>query len=236
MLEIVLFVAPFLLAQEAADEAKPSPDAAWRTEFTDPKNLEISWKFDGSKFLVSRTKFYIDSEQTASSGKIMVVEANKATGVMLSAPKADLSKTPVMRWRWRVVRPIALADDAKEPDDQSVVIYFGDGTLLKQRCISYQWDVNNPIGHVGQKKYAAGMLTVNYQTIRNRTTPSGVWVTEERNVVEDYVKVYGKKPNSYFIISVGANSQYTGSNSRAEIDFIEFVPAREQVQKDVLKP
>ena len=76
------------------------------------------------------------------------------------------------------------------------------------------------------RKYAAGMMTVSHKTLRNRTTPPGVWVTEERNVVEDYRKAYGKMPDPYFIISVGANSQYSGSNSRAEIDFIEFIPER----------
>lgn len=68
------------------------------------------------------------------------------------------------------------------------------------------------------------MMTVSHRTVRNGTTPAGEWVVEERNVVEDYRKAYGKMPDSYFIISVGANSQYSGSNSRAEVDFIEFIP------------
>lgn len=210
-----------------SDDAKPSADAAWCTQFDDPAKLESDWRFDGSRFLVPRTRFTVASEPTASDGKIMAVDAGKSTGVMLAAPsKVDLTKTPVMRWRWRVVKPIELKPGEEEPDDQAVVLYFGDGTLLKQRCVGYRWEVNTPVGHSGLRKYAAGMMTVSHKTLRNRTTPPGVWVTEERNVVEDYRKAYGKMPDPYFIISVGANSQYSGSNSRAEIDFIEFIPER----------
>lgn len=221
------------VAAESSDDSKPSPDAAWCMQFDKPNVLENEWRFDGGRFLVPRTRFFVDSEPTASDGKIMAVDADKSTGVMLAAPsKVDLTKTPVMRWRWRVVRPIVLKPGEDEPDDQAVVLYFGDGTLLKQRCVGYRWEVDTPVGHSGLRKYAAGMMTVSHKTVRNRTTPPGVWVTEERNVVEDYRKAYGKMPDPYFIISVGANSQYTGSNSRAEIDFIEFIPEREEKEPE----
>ncbi len=209
-------------------EQTPSADASWRNDFTNPKTLSDEWKFDGSRFLVPRTKFFLASEPSAFSGKIMVVEADKGTGVMLTAPhtKVDLSKTPVMRWRWRVVRPILLKPGETEPDDQAIVLYFGDGTLLKQRCVGYRWEVNTPVGSSGLHKYAAGMMTVNHITMRNHTTPAGEWVMEERNVAKDYREAYGEAPSKEFIVSVGGNSQYSGSNSRAEIDFIEFIPAR----------
>jgi len=216
-------------ADEIAKTDAPSPDASWRNDFSNPQTLNDDWKFDGSRFLVPRTKFSIGSEPTASAGNIMVVEASKATGIMLSAPsKVDLTKTPVMRWRWRVVKPLVFKPGENEPDDQAAAVYFGDGTLLKQRCIAYRWEVNTPLDTGGQRKYAAGMMTVSHKAVRNRTTPAGEWVIEERNVVEDYRKAYGKMPDSYFIISVGANSQYSGSDTRAEIDFIEFIPERKK--------
>ena len=235
---LVLAVAVSSSAGEAeSDKASvPSPDASWCNDFTDSRTLEDEWKFDGRCFLVPRTKFSIDSEPTASKGKIMAVVSNKATGVMLCAPaKVDLNKTPVMRWRWRVVKPVVLKPGESEPDDQVVVVYFGDGTLLKQRCVGYRWEVNTPIDHSGLRKYAAGMMTVSHKTIRNGSTPVGKWVVEERNVVDDYCRAYGRMPNSYFIISVGANSQYSGSDTRAEIDFIEFIPER-KAGKSVRQP
>lgn len=215
----------------------PSPDASWSNDFSNPKTLDDEWKFDGGRFLVPRTKFALAAEPTASNGKIMAVEADKSTGVMLSAPsKVDLTKTPVMRWRWRVTKPITLKPGECEPDDQAVVLYFGDGTLLKQRCVGYRWEVNTPLEHNGLRKYSAGTMTVSHRTVRNNTTPAGEWVVEERNVVEDYRKAFGKMPNDEFIISVGANSQYSGSSSRAEIDFIEFIPERKKTVATITEP
>ena len=209
------------------EQGGPSPNAVWRNDFSDPENLEKEWKFEGSRFLVPRTKFRIVDEPTATDGKVMAVDADRSTGVMLAAPSpVDLARYPVMRWRWRVVRPVKLAPGAEEVDDQAVVVYFGDGTLIRQKSVGYRWECNTAIGSSALLKYAAGMMTVQAFCVRNRTTPVGEWITEERDVVADYRAAYGRDPNSYFIISVGANSQYSGSTTRAEIDFIEFVPRR----------
>lgn len=211
----------------------PSPDACWRNDFSDLENLRKEWKFDGARFMVPRTKFRIAEVAGAVNGRGMVVEADRSSGVMLAAPSpVDLKRYPVMRWRWRVIRPVRLAPEAEEVDDQAVVLYFGDGTLIRQRCVGYRWECNTPIGDSALLKYAAGMMTVKAFCLRNRTTPAGEWITEERDVVADYKAAFGREPNSYFIISVGANSQYSGSDTRAEIDFIEFVPRRPERRGD----
>ena len=209
------------------EEGGPSPDAVWRNDFSDPENLGKEWKFAGSRFMVPRTNFRIAEEASAVNGRVMVVEAKRSTGVMLAAPSpVDLERYPVMRWRWRVIRPVRLAPEAEEVDDQAVVLYFGDGTLIRQKSVGYRWECNTPIGSSALLKYAAGMMTVKAFCVRNRTSPVGEWITEERDVVADFRAAYGRNPNRYFIISVGANSQYSDSDTRAEIDFIEFVPRR----------
>lgn len=46
---------------------------------------------------------------------------------------------------------------------------------------------------------------------------------EERNIAEDFKKAFGFIPKE-FVLSVGANSQNTKSESLAFIDYIEFLP------------
>ena len=108
-----------------------------------------------------------------------------------------------------------------------MVLYFGDGTLLKQRSIGYRWERNTELGKCGILSYVGGMMTVKFFCVRNRETAEGEWVVEERDVIQDYIDAFGKEPNEYFILSFGANSQYSGSQTRAEIDFVEFVPRPE---------
>ena len=43
------------------------------------------------------------------------------------------------------------------------------------------------------------------------------------NVAQDFKRIYGRIPKK-FALSVIGNSQYTHSNTVAEIDFIEFLP------------
>ncbi len=220
-----LSVVPLLLF---GNSDSPSPDAVWRSDFANPKLLEKSWQFEGAKFLVPKTRFFLAEAPESSLGRVMVIEAKKSTGVLMTAPKkVDLKKRPLLRWRWRVVRPVKVQRGKTEPDDQAAVIYFGDGTLLKQRCVGYRWERNTPVGTSGILRYAAGMMTVKFFCIRNRETPENVWVTEERDVVGDYIEAFGSEPDDYFILSVGANTQYSESDTRVEIDFIEFVPRPE---------
>ncbi len=220
-------VAEEAVAPAPSAEHQPRIDHGWINNFNVSDNLETDWKFDGGRFLTPKTRFFLSNEASAVDGKVMVVEANRSSGVLLSAPApVDLEKTPIMRWRWRLVRPVVLTGP-EEPDDQAVVIYFGDGTLLKQRCVGYRWEVKRNRGEGGTRKYAAGMMTVRHICARNSSDPVGEWVVEERDVVADYIAAFGARPKDYFIVSVGANSQYSKSNTRAEIDYIEFVPRPE---------
>ncbi len=230
ILPVVLLLSSFSAGAE--EKEGPSPNASWRNDFSRPDTLETEWQFDGSKLWTARTRFFVADEPSASGGKAMVIEADSATGVMLTHPKGvDLAKTPIMRWRWRLIRPVALAEEAEEPDDQAVVLYFGDGSLFKQNCVGYRWEVESPIGASSLLKYGGGMMTVKRFCVQNRDTPLNRWIVEERDVAADYEAAFGRRPKEYFLVSVGANSQYSGSDTRAEIDFIEFVPRKTSVEE-----
>ncbi len=213
-------------------EQMPSADAVWRTDLDNPNWLDRDWKFDGGRFMVPKTRFYIADEPTATDGRVMVVEANRSTGVFLTAPTADISKRPILRWRWRLVRPITWEGEAEEPDDQAAVIYFGDGTMLRQKCVGYRWEFNTPVGRSVRKSYAGGMMTVQSLCVRNKKDAVGEWIIEERDVVVDFQNAFQKTPNEYYIVSVGANSQYSKSNTRVEIDYIEFIPRKDKEKKE----
>ena len=222
----LLWITLLLIGMSAASGADGGPraDAAWRSDFSDPEELRKEWKFDGAKLFIPRTKFFLADEPTAANGRVLVIEAPRATGLLLAAPAVDLAKTPIMRWRWRVVRPLALRENEPEVDDQAAVIYFGDGNLVRQKSIGYRWEHHTPVGCETILQYAAGTMTVHAYCVANRQTPPGVWRVEEHDTVADFKAAYGVEPNPYFIISIGGNSQYSKSDTRAEIDFIEFVP------------
>lgn len=196
-----------------------------RIVFSTPGTFHTAWRYIGKIPLIPRTVFSVVPSGNNGNSKL-VVEARKSSGMMMQYLNVDLEKTPVMRWRWRVISYPNKADGRKRRrDDQPVAIYIGtdDGAVAK-KSIAYRWEGLTPVGYEGKAKYGGGILTVNYIVMRNQDSKAGEWITETRNVAEDFKRIYGQIPEK-FAVNVSGNSQYTKSNTVAEIDFIEFIPA-----------
>ena len=217
-----------LLAATAAAEdfAAPRRDGrAYRIDFSDPARFLREWQFNGALPMVPHTAFYLATVSSAEDGRVLVIEADRSSGIMMSAPPVDLERLPIMHWRWRVVRQLNLADrERREPDDQVGVVYIGDGNRVRQYCVAYRWEHNTPLGAGGFKRYKGGLLLAKCFCLRNRDTRPGEWVEEYRNVAVDFRAAFGRALDRRFILCVGGNSQYTQSNTRIEIDYIEFLP------------
>lgn len=201
----------------------------WREDFSqaNAKKFPVGWKFDGSKFMVARTQFRVEhpaDNSATGNGNVLVVEANRSTGAIITIPGPDLKKYPILRWRWRVKNLPPNADGRTDLDDQAVSVYFGAGGPLSRKSIAFRWETDMPIGHSDWLKYGAGIVTVKYQCIRNRTSPLNEWLVEERDVATEFEKVYGYlPPPKLYVVSVSGNSQYTNSHTIAEIDYLELV-------------
>ena len=210
-------------ALAAAPEAdKLSDNSSWSESFdkAQKSGLPLNWKTEGRKLGVP------DTVCTVKDG-VLQVKCNKSTGgVIVDTRSVDLKKTPIMRWRWRLLNYPNGADGRDpEKDDQPIAVYLGTNAgFFKKKSIAYRWEDITPQGYEGTVTYA-GVLSVHFITMRNNTTKAGEWITEERNVAEDFKRVYGKVPRE-FALSVIGNSQYTKSNTVAELDFIEFIPAK----------
>lgn len=205
---------------------KLSANHAWSEDFnkSESDGLPANWQEEGSKFGVPETKCKVIKSSDGTT--VLQIKCDKSTGGVIVAPKVNLNKTPIMRWRWRLLSYPNGADGRNpKKDDQPVGIYLGmeDG-FLKKKSIAYRWEDLTPKGFEGTVTYAR-ILTVHYITMRDNKTKAGEWVTETRNVAEDFKRVYGKVPKK-FALSVIGNSQYTKSHTVAELDFIEFLPAK----------
>ena len=214
---------------ECVTVAAGDPATGFRVDFSltetrAGRDFPKGWEERGTKWGVPNTSFYIRKDGKTDNG-ILVVESNKATGAILYEiyRYVDLTKTPIMRWRWRVQELPAGADGRDpEKDDQAISVYVGAGTLIR-KSISYRWETETPIGSSGNTTYGSGLVKVTWFCLKNKTIPKGEWVISERNVADDFKKIYGEVPTE-FVVSVGGNSQYTQSRGLGEIDFIEFLP------------
>jgi len=198
-------------------------DETWREEFrVKPDGWEVR-TVPGTTV----TEFTADPAGADGAG-VLRMEADHASATFATQLKTvDLNRTPLLRWRWRVLEFPRNADGRDdERDDQAIGIYVSHGGILGQRSIAYRWETNTPVGSEGEASYAAGVVKVHWIAIRNRDDGTGVWRIDERNVAADFQRVFGFVPDDP-IIAVTSNSQYTSSRAIAELDWLELLPLAE---------
>jgi len=91
---------------------------------------------------------------------------------------------------------------------------------VRSRIIGYIWDINEPVGAIFPSPKVG---TITYVVVRSGDAGLGQWVTETRNVLEDYTRIYGEAPTeSVGAISISINSQNTGTRAEAYFGEILF--------------
>ena len=221
LLLLIILTAGCLRAGEPSGNIKPVV-----FDFNDSKKFAARWLIRRTALHVPKSSYKVADCEGARDGKALVVECRKSSGIaLISPPELDLKKTPVMRWRWRIISPVVLKG-AKEPDDQACSIYVCDGNTLRQFTVSYRWEILPDVGSVKLKRYSGGAVTVYGVCMRNQHTPCGEWVEEERDILLDFHKLFKRDVMNRFAIGIAGNSQYTKSNTRVEIDYIEFHPRK----------
>ncbi|MDX2166067.1 MAG: DUF3047 domain-containing protein [Deltaproteobacteria bacterium] len=211
-----------LLVASAAPATAP-----WREDFgATPPGWELRTKPN-----TKVTQFRVDPSGAAGSG-VLVMEADDASATFATQLEGiDLRRTPILRWRWRVLSLPTRADgrDAAR-DDQAVALYVSHGGILGQRSIAYRWDTETPVGSEGTATYVAGVVKVHWITLRNAQDGVDTWFTEERDVAADFQRAFGFVPDDP-IIAVSSNSQYTQSRAVAELDWVELGPDKGQLRR-----
>jgi hypothetical protein len=199
-----------------------------RHDFSDGNILKKEWHLRGKQFGVPLTRFYVKKSDSACDRQVLVLETNSSSGVIITrVPPEVWQKYPVMRWRWRILKKVSFSQ--KELDDQAAVIYFGDGTTLRQNMMGYSWESLSALENVSKLQYGMGTRNVYRICMRNKNAELSKWYEEERNVVEDFKKAFGRMPKGLCALTIGANSQYSKSKTLVEIDFVEFCEKKKGV-------
>ncbi len=139
------------------------------------------------------------------------------------AGKWRLAETPVLEWSWKVVALPKGADSrAKRTDDQAAQLYVVWPRFPKQvrsRLIGYVWDTTAPAGLIVPSEKTS---MVTYVIARSGPAELGRWLTERRNVVEDYKKIYGEEPDNPGAVSIAIDSDDTKSAAESFFGPIVF--------------
>ena len=128
----------------------------------------------------------------------------------------DLRVTPILEWQWKAVELPTGGDSRKEDKlDQVAQLYVSWPRFpraFRSRIIGYVWDTTAPVGTQVQSSKTS---MVTYIVLRSGSAELGQWVTEQRNVREDYQRIFAEEPSELGYISLSSDSNDT--DSRAEV-------------------
>ncbi len=112
----------------------------------------------------------------------------------------DSERCPWIEWTWRVERLQASADlNSREHEDVAASLFslFGDLGLISMPdpvpTLRYVWTNEAvPAGSIVDNPYLPGV--VRSIVVRSGQADTGRWVTERRNLHEDFVAAFGSEP------------------------------------------
>ncbi len=130
----------------------------------------------------------------------------------------DLTQTPVLSWRWRVVSPVRPQDERSQlGDDFSARVYVVHAppgrSRLATRAINYVWAAQATNGESWPNPYGMGRSTM--ISLRNAEDGVGVWQAETRNVREDFRRYAGVEIETVHVLALMTDSDNTGQQSAA---------------------
>jgi Protein of unknown function (DUF3047) len=137
--------------------------------------------------------------------------------------KVDLAETPILEWSWKVITiPTGGNGCQKSTDDQAAQVYVAwlrSPESVRSRIIGYVWDSTAPAGTICKSQKTS---IVTYVVVRSGSDELGKWITERRNVVEDFRRIYGEAPDNPSALSLSIDSDDTRSSAESFIGPLVF--------------
>jgi hypothetical protein len=160
----------------------------------------------------------------ASPNRVLHLVSNGDSSTIIKEVKVDCKEYPILQWTWKVVELPKGADSRKKAtDDQAAqisVTFPRFPSAVRSRIIDYVWDTTAAAGTI-VKSQKTGLVT--YVVMRSGDADLGKWVTESRNVCEDYKKIYGEEPEEKIeAVSIGIDSDDTRSRAESFVGEILF--------------
>ena len=180
-----------------------------------------------------------------SGETVLALRSQASYGVLSHAwqgPAPD-----ILSWRWRLEQPLTAADiKTKAGDDAALKVcvmldqpladipFLQRSVLALARSVSgqnlpsatlcYLWDSRYPAGTRGANPYSA---RVRYLVLNGSDTATGQWVSQRRNIAEDFALLFGQESPALppvTAVAVGADSDNTQGSSLGYVTQLRWLP------------
>lgn len=137
--------------------------------------------------------------------------------------KINLTATPILEWNWKMTQLPAGADLRRRQTTDAAphlfVVWPRRPEMFRSRLIGYVWDPTSPVGTILRSQKTG---TVTFVVVRSNSAPLGQWLTERRNVLEDFRAIYGDEPEGPSVVALSIDTNDTKSPAEGLIGSIQF--------------
>ena len=205
---------------------------------------------DGWKPLTfSRIKRHTDYSLVEEDDRVVVKAVSyQAASGLTRAISIDPAEYPVIQWRWKVNNILQKGDvTRKDGDDYPARIYVAfafdpdragflerlehkatqliRGQDVPYRAISYIWGSNSPAGTMVANAYTDRTMMF---VVQGGASKLQRWVTQQRNVYEDYKKAFGEEPTMISGVAIMTDTDNTQESAVAWYGDIVFLGSQEK--------
>jgi hypothetical protein len=127
----------------------------------------------------------------------------------------NLSELPVLEWQWRVDSVYSALDERRKAGDDypaRVYVVAQRWPAFRSRAINYVWASSSETGTSWENAFASQFIMLAVQSGQEKL---GDWVTERRNVLEDFRHLHGFAPNHIDVLAIMTDCDNAGQSTTA---------------------
>ena len=185
---------------------------------------EYSLKEWEKKIFKSEVSYEIEKNEALSY--VRAISDSSASAMYYKIKVDSKTRRPVISWKWRVDKfPGKIATEnisAESEDDFAARVYviFMAKFILNSKVLEYIWTETIPAGSAGNSPYSKNIKLI---VLRTGKAKEGEWYQEERDILDDYNKVFGEAPeHDIGAIAFMTNTEHTATSADAMYDDIRL--------------
>ncbi len=158
--------------------------------------------------------------------QILEADSQQTASGLVKNQTVDLSKTPFLNWRWKVIKRPAVRDRderSKAGDDYSARIYVikkGGLAFWRTKAINYVWSANQARGSVWENAFAGRQAIM--VAVRGQDDVGGEWKAEKRDVRKDFKRFFDEDILVIDAVAIMTDTDNAGGRAIAEYGDIYF--------------
>ncbi len=171
---------------------------------------------------VDQTRYELVAD---GSSRVLHATSSAAASGLIKELEFDLNRYPRLQWRWKIESVLTTGDArTKGGDDYAARVYVIFPHWIKPltRTINYIWANRLPQEEALPNSFFSRAMMLAVESGNQR---AGEWILEERNLVEDYRRLFGEEPPLAGAIAIMTDTDNTGEKTQAWYDDIRLLSA-----------